>query len=837
MTTEFNDGQHYGFFMTGTTLTSGTGKYLRQSELTLAALRATGALDNMVDGTSPPATDKFWLDKNTDPAVLKEWDSIGSAWVPMTFDRLFGRAVTTELAISGGSANAIVVTQPALFIQNRLYTITPSAANTGAVTIQVAGVGTYNAVYTDGSALSGGEFAAGITEMMIFRNGRFEVLFPTAGFATSARTISAGSGLTGGGNLSADRTIALSTSSIASLAKADSALQPEALISETSHVLSWGTKTSSVWDGVSDFQAAYFQNQATFVPNGSLGAIFGQRLNTYTGGAASDAAAPASAAVRGYNQIATTVTYCNELGGLFVTDNLSWLGQGSGIFGQANSVHGGRAWGVLGEAKELPEVYTATAGQTVFVVPNGFNAIGAVTRNGSSVAYTPSSPNVTLTVAASAGDIVKIYRANPQNAFMGAEIGVYGAAGTDTANALSGNRVALGVFSYRSDFSLRGGPAVRIGTGINIVADPADSTLTVDRGINFQGRFKHAIDLTASNLTVTDYLMKYSTGGAGIDKDMNMSLGSSAPTAIAGYTTLVVANLTNGGLIRATDGTAIARVAGSVAGGVIFGAETNHDMILMANASERWRVLTTGPLRPSVDNSYSLGTASFRASVIYAGTGTINTSDARLKTDIRDLSDAEKRAAARCRDLVKAYRFIDAVAEKGDAARIHFGVIAQEVEAAFVEEGLDAWRYGVMCSDPIMAIRKKTVTRSVQKCETVTKEEPYIDVVDGIAYQAIRSVDVVEQVWENIPLLDADGNPVMSDILAPVDVPVTVTDPETGEIRTFIATKTTKVGEEQATHKVPVMVDQEFSEDEEYDTGETRLGVRYTELLCFMMAV
>lgn len=58
-----------------------------------------------------------------------------------------------------------------------------------------------------------------------------------AGFATAAqgdkadtavqpaRTVSAGAGLTGGGSLSADRTIALSAGTIASLAKADSAMQ------------------------------------------------------------------------------------------------------------------------------------------------------------------------------------------------------------------------------------------------------------------------------------------------------------------------------------------------------------------------------------------------------------------------------------------------------------------------------------------------------------------------------------------------------------------------------------------------------------------------------------
>ena len=88
-----------------------------------------------------------------------------------------------------------------------------------------------------------------------------------------------------------------------------------------------------------------------------------------------------------------------------------------------------------------------------------------------------------------------------------------------------------------------------------------------------------------------------------------------------------------------------------------------------------------------------------RWNVVYAATGTINTSDASQKQDITDLDDVEKRVAARIKSLIKKYRFKDAVAEKGDAARIHIGAVAQEVQAAFVAEGLDPTRYALFCSD------------------------------------------------------------------------------------------------------------------------------------------
>ena len=110
------------------------------------------------------------------------------------------------------------------------------------------------------------------------------------------------------------------------------------------------------------------------------------------------------------------------------------------------------------------------------------------------------------------------------------------------------------------------------------------------------------------------------------------------------------------------------------------------------NASDRF-------LGPSLDNVIKLGRASERWSTVYAGTGTINTSDEREKQDIADLDDAEKRVAVALKGLVKKFRFKDAVAQKGDNARIHVGVIAQEVITAFESKGLDPMRYGIVCYD------------------------------------------------------------------------------------------------------------------------------------------
>lgn len=99
------------------------------------------------------------------------------------------------------------------------------------------------------------------------------------------------------------------------------------------------------------------------------------------------------------------------------------------------------------------------------------------------------------------------------------------------------------------------------------------------------------------------------------------------------------------------------------------------------------------------DNVAKLGDSGYRWSTVYAATGSINTSDEREKQDISELDDAERRVAAAIKGLIKKFRFRDAVQEKGDDARIHVGVITQEVVAAFQAEGLDPMRYGIVCYD------------------------------------------------------------------------------------------------------------------------------------------
>ena len=99
------------------------------------------------------------------------------------------------------------------------------------------------------------------------------------------------------------------------------------------------------------------------------------------------------------------------------------------------------------------------------------------------------------------------------------------------------------------------------------------------------------------------------------------------------------------------------------------------------------------------DNSIELGSSFSRFQIVFSASGVSTSSDANEKRDIAELDDAELRVATRCKALLKKYRRTEAIEEKGDGARIHFGIIAQELDDAFTAEGLDAHRYAMFMED------------------------------------------------------------------------------------------------------------------------------------------
>lgn len=107
----------------------------------------------------------------------------------------------------------------------------------------------------------------------------------------------------------------------------------------------------------------------------------------------------------------------------------------------------------------------------------------------------------------------------------------------------------------------------------------------------------------------------------------------------------------------------------------------------------------TGTVTPSADNTYSCGTGALRWSVVYAATGTINTSDAREKTAVSPMTATEVEASKQLAREIGTYKWLSAVAEKGEAARKHVGFTVQRAIEIMQANGLDPMAYGFICYD------------------------------------------------------------------------------------------------------------------------------------------
>jgi hypothetical protein len=152
----------------------------------------------------------------------------------------------------------------------------------------------------------------------------------------------------------------------------------------------------------------------------------------------------------------------------------------------------------------------------------------------------------------------------------------------------------------------------------------------------------------------------------------------------------------------ATSASTAANLSGATLSTSSYTLVSSSSLVAIGNSSGQGVFVNgSSAFAPSNDGAMTCGAATFRWSTVYATTGTINTSDATQKTEIADLTAAELAVARRIKGLFKTFKFKDAVAAKGAGARKHIGVMAQDVQAAFAAEGLDAAEYGVFCSDTV----------------------------------------------------------------------------------------------------------------------------------------
>lgn len=102
---------------------------------------------------------------------------------------------------------------------------------------------------------------------------------------------------------------------------------------------------------------------------------------------------------------------------------------------------------------------------------------------------------------------------------------------------------------------------------------------------------------------------------------------------------------------------------------------------------------------PFEDNVIGLGSFNRRWTNVYASSGAVQTSDARHKSPVLAMSEHEIAAASQLAREIGKYRFLDAVKEKGAAARQHVGMTVQRAIAVMESHQLDPLAYGFICYD------------------------------------------------------------------------------------------------------------------------------------------
>lgn len=326
-----------------------------------------------------------------------------------------------------------------------------------------------------------------------------------------------------------------------------------------------------------------------------------------------------------------------------------------------------------------------------------------------------------------------------------------------------------------------------------------------------------ATNTVALNITKTNGHAIYSSGDGKTYLNGNVGIGA-LPTA---DTALLVSTTGGVNFFADTDATAaFTGVVGDYQYRVVSGAATRLSVLASADS---YAVV------PGGNGTQPFGKAELRWSEVFAAAAAINTSDGREKQQVAALTDAEKRVAACIKQSIITFKFNSAVEMKGDDARIHVGVIAQEVRAAFEAEGLDPHRYSLFCFDEWGELAEEVETTEddpdayakvieVQKTEMITVSKRKLEIRGDRAVQIEYTEEVEQPVYKSLPVYDEVGAPIM--------YMVTPHDKKTGADAVY----------REETHDIPVMEEQTRYFKKAITPAGSLYGIRYEELLAFVIA-
>jgi len=283
-----------------------------------------------------------------------------------------------------------------------------------------------------------------------------------------------------------------------------------------------------------------------------------------------------------------------------------------------------------------------------------------------------------------------------------------------TAYTISGTTLsftAAPVTGTNNIYVIHRGPAVQQVTPPAGVAIDA-STVSATGDVSIADKIVHTGDTNTAIRFPSADTIAFETGGseqARIDSSGNLLVGKTAvgdntagfDARSSGRTAIVASGTAPLTLNRQTsDGSAIDLLKdGSTVGSIGTNASSGRLEVAgnagFVNIAGNNTISFGTNIDPLADDTVNLGGPGNRFDNVYATNGTIQTSDRNEKQDIEELTEAEQRVAVACKGLLRKFRWKSAVAEKGNDARIHFGIIAQDLQAAFEAEGLDAGRYAM----------------------------------------------------------------------------------------------------------------------------------------------
>lgn len=115
--------------------------------------------------------------------------------------------------------------------------------------------------------------------------------------------------------------------------------------------------------------------------------------------------------------------------------------------------------------------------------------------------------------------------------------------------------------------------------------------------------------------------------------------------------------------------------------------------------ADRWSMSGDGMFIPLVDGNQSVGLPNLRLSAVYAVNGTIQTSDARLKSEVRDFNSQEILAAKLLSKEIGFFSWLEKQKDEGEYAREHVGMTVQRAIEIMESCNLDPLHYGFICHD------------------------------------------------------------------------------------------------------------------------------------------